>query len=156
MFHSIWAGLIGKCPDFDKGYESAKYFCFSTHLWFLTTLVKFRQLHKGLCRHIFLQNTINDGWGRCEKEVEEDQNPIVSHGCSWKSTKELVPEKEVHIGLGTQRGTFDLRNSNACYDCTCHTLLFWAVWSQPLSQRSFLTYKMEDQHILPHSFFSFS
>lgn len=50
-----------------------------THHRFLAHLVQLWDLHEYLCRHIFVQDTVNDGWHRCKKEIEKNQDPIVSH-----------------------------------------------------------------------------
>lgn len=74
-----------------------------TYQRFLAHHVQLWELQKYLCRHIFVQDTINDRWHRRKKEIEKNQDPVVSHWCAWKPTEELVPEQEVHIGLESQR-----------------------------------------------------
>lgn len=50
-----------------------------TYHRFLAHHVQVWELHEYLCRHIFVQDTINDGWHRCKKEIEKNQDPVVSH-----------------------------------------------------------------------------
>lgn len=58
----------------------------------LATCVKFWQLEQCFCRHIFIQDAIDNRWNRCEKEIEEDEYPIINHRCTRESTENLVPK----------------------------------------------------------------
>lgn len=73
--------------------------CMCGHLRCLCRLVKLRQLHQSVFRHVSVQHAVDERRDGGENEVEEDQNPRVGHHTPRETTEELIPEQQVHIGL---------------------------------------------------------
>lgn len=93
----------------------------------LSHCVKLWEFHEYLCRYIFVQDTINDGWYRCKKEIEKNQDPVVSHWCAWKSTEKLVPKQEVHVGLKSQRWHNEILAIDKCFKNERKTGRCWGL-----------------------------
>lgn len=64
--------------------------------------VQFRNTQQHLCRKVFVHNPKHDGRCRGEKQVEKNHQPVVDHGSPREAAEELIPEQQVHVGLGEQ------------------------------------------------------
>lgn len=64
--------------------------------------VQFRNTKQHLCRKVFVHYPKHDGWCGGKEEVEKNQQPVVDHGSAREAAEELIPEQQVHVGLGAQ------------------------------------------------------
>lgn len=68
----------------------------------MATPVQLWEAQQRLRGKVSVHHAKHDGRGGGEEEVEEDYQPDVNHGRPRETTVELVPEEEVHIGLGIE------------------------------------------------------
>ena len=62
--------------------------------------VQLRNTQQHLSRKVLVHNSKHDGWSRGEEKVKKDHQPVVDHGGPGEAAEELIPEQQVHVGLG--------------------------------------------------------
>ena len=67
--------------------------CVCRHLGGLGSLVQLGSLHQSFCRHVLVQNTVDEWRNGCKNQVEQDKDPGVGHDAPRETTKELIPEQ---------------------------------------------------------------
>ena len=63
------------------------------NLWILSRFVDLRNVEERFHGDVLVQDAIYERRSRSEEEVEEDEDPRVSHHTARKTTEELVPEQ---------------------------------------------------------------